>query len=100
MSLPWHAIFIVVGTFLPVLGLGGTFAAAVVVRGLWRWAVLVVGPAVTAASCYAIAEPVMRDGNLLAAVTFILLYLFLLVYYPVLGIVGVAIWIRRRRTET
>jgi hypothetical protein len=97
MNVQWNALFVLLGTFLPFIGLGATLVAALVLRGIWRWAALVCIPMATLALCYLIAEPVMRDGNLLAAVTFVSLYLFLCVYYPVLGIVAIALWVRRRR---
>lgn len=93
------ALLVIAGTFLPILGVGATLLAAAILPGIWRWAVLFAGPAVTAALCSAIAEPVMRDGNMLAAITFILLFVFLWIYYPVLTIVAAVVWFRKRRSD-
>lgn len=87
-----------VGTFLPVLGLVATFVVAYKMRiGAGKMWVLLIGPAVTLAVCMLFAEFIGANGNMLFVALLLLLWIFLLAYYPIL----VGVWamreVRRRR---
>lgn len=85
------------GTFLPVLGALGTVIGAVVTTGWKRWTALIVTPAVTLVITTTFASEIARDGNLLFAVLYLLFLLSLLVYYPVLLIIGAKRWFDARK---
>lgn len=93
----WHSpVMVVAGTFLPVIGAVVTAVLALILAGPARWIALVVVPALTGVICWNIAQPVMHNGNLLAAVIYILYLLALMAYYPALLIVALVIRLRRR----
>ena len=90
----------ILGTFLPVLGVVATVVLAAASRARVRWSVLVLLPALVALlRDRELAPVVWHDGNLLAAVVFMLYYVGLFLYYPTLLIVGGVAWVRRRRVE-
>lgn len=87
-----------VGTILPILGLVATFVVAYNMRaGAGRKWVLLIGPAATLAICVVFAEFIGANGNMLFVALLLLLWIFLLAYYPIL----VGYWaireVRRRR---
>jgi hypothetical protein len=89
-----------IGTFLPILGLALTFLLACNVRpGMARISVLLLGPAVTLAVCMSFAESIGANGNMLFVALLLILWIFLLAYYPIL----IAIWaireVRKRRAS-
>lgn len=90
-------LLVILGTFLPVLGIAFTFVAARRARGALRWCLLAGLPAATLLACWWAAEPVMRDGNLLAATVYLLYALSLILYYPALAFLVILSW---RRTQT
>lgn len=85
-------IFIV--TFVPLAGLAVVFSLAWLVRGPWRWGVLIAGPLVLTLAAWFAARPV-TEGEPLVRYVFTMLFLFLWFYYPAL--VLVAFLLRRRR---
>jgi len=89
-------VLVIAGTFLPVIGAVVTAVLALILSGPARWVALVVVPALTGVVCWNIAQPVMYNGNLLAAVIYILYLLALMAYYPGLLIVALVIRLRRR----
>lgn len=89
-------VLVVAGTFLPIIGAIVTGLLALALRGAARWVALALVPALTAVVCYGIAGPVMYDGNMLAAIVYILYALALMAYYPALIIIALVIRLRRR----
>lgn len=80
---------ILLGTFLPVIGIGVTALLAVVTRGVARWAILTGIPALTLVLCWLVMDPVWSNGNLLAAAIYMTYVGALLTYYPLLVAAGV-----------
>jgi hypothetical protein len=79
---------ILLGTFLPFIGIGATALLAVATRGPTRWMILTGLPAVTLGVCWFVMGPVWSNGNLLAAAIYMTYVGLLLTYYPVLVVVG------------
>ena len=88
------------GTFLPLLGVFATAIVAALTTGWKRWTALLVTPAATFALTTVYADVIARDGNLLFAALYILFLLALVVYYPVLAILGAKKWLDARREAT
>lgn len=97
MRLEW--VLVVAGTLVPVLGVVATVVTALATRGRSRWIALIAIPALTLGVSFLIAEEVGRDGNLLFILLLALLYVGALVYYPVLGVIGVIQWFRARSSS-
>lgn len=93
------SILVLVGSFLPLIGMGLTIILSTVTHGLARWLVLVFLPLVTLAISWLTAGYVWRDGNLLAAGLYTIYIVALMFYYPVLGVCGLVIYRERKRTE-
>ncbi|MGB7859312.1 MAG: hypothetical protein WBM90_02315 [Acidimicrobiia bacterium] len=89
-------MFELVGTFVPVIGMIATVVVAALTSGRVRWIALLTIPAATVALCLLIAEEVGRDGNLLFVAFLALLYVVVIVYYPVLAVVGLFKWLKSR----
>lgn len=89
-----QAYGILVGTFLPLLWGVGMALAVPRLSPTLHWPFLLLAPIPGAGLCWLVASPVMKDGNLLATVVYVLGFLALLVYYPAL----LATWIWRRVT--
>jgi Ca2+/Na+ antiporter len=85
------------GSFLPLLAVVATVAAALLTRRTTRWTLLITLPASFLVLCWVSASSVLYDGNLLGAVLFAAYYLGLLVYYPALFATGlIALHVTRR----
>lgn len=85
------------GTFLPLYGIGLTVIAFVFTKPeKWKAVVLVVGPLLTLVVCYYLADPIFENGNMLAAVVFTVYFVSLYLYYPAL----IVVWIIRRRKKS
>lgn len=93
------AVMVIAGTLLPFIGVGASISAAIFLKGALRWAVLYLGPAATALVCNAIAGPVIKDGNMLAMIIYILFFLLLIVYYPALTIYACIVAYRNRKID-
>lgn len=89
-----------VGTFLPLFGVIATGILAAVTTGWRRWTALVAIPAATYALTTVYADVIARDGNLLFAALYLSFLLALVVYYPVLAILGAKKWLDARREAT
>jgi len=89
-----RAIGVILGTFLPIIGLGLTAFIASATRGILRWTTLFILPGLISLLCWWAIEPVWRDGNLLAAVIYIAFFVALIAYYPILMVMG---WLAYRR---
>jgi hypothetical protein len=87
---------IIVGTFLPVIATVVTVALAIRLRGRRRWLVLWLVPAAGCALTFAVAHPVLQDGNLLAALLYGFYWMALSYYYPILLVVAGIQFLRRR----
>lgn len=85
------------GTFLPLLGAVATAIVAALTTGWKRWIALVAIPAATIALTTVYADVIARDGNLLFAALYLSFLLALVVYYPVLAILGTKKWWDARR---
>lgn len=92
------AWLVVAGTFLPVLAAGITVLLARGLRGGRRWAALGLVPGAGGGLMFAVAPPVMENGNLLAAVLFLLYWVALALYYPAL-LVTAGLVLRQRRAR-
>ncbi len=88
---PW---LIVLGTFLPLIGVAITAVLGRALRRTQRWTALWLVPALTALLCWLSISPVFENGNLLAAAIYLTYFVALFLYYPVLLVVYV---ILRRR---
>lgn len=77
-----------IGTFLPVIGVFATIIVAGVTTGWKRWCALILVPAITLVIVLYGGGEIARDGNMLFALLFVLFVLALLVYYPILFVVG------------
>ena len=91
------AIAVILGTFLPLLGIAVTLLAARRAQGPLRWGLLAGVPAATLLACWLAAGPVMRGGNLLAATLYLLYALSLVLYYPALAVLMIVAWRRAQR---
>jgi hypothetical protein len=87
---------VAVGTFFPVLGSLAVAIAAVRLRGPFRWVVLIVGPILVLAVSWILVPHVLRDGNMLAAVIYVVFAVSLFAYYPALPVVAVVARLKRR----
>jgi hypothetical protein len=92
-----RAIAVILGTFLPIIGLGLTAFIASATRGMLRWTSLVILPGLISLLCWWAIEPVWRDGNLLAAVIYIAFFVALIAYYPILMVMGWLAFSRSRQ---
>jgi hypothetical protein len=93
-------VLLLLGTFLPVLGMALTFLLAAMMRpGTGRALVLLAGPAATLAVCFLFARPIGANGNMLFIALLMILWVSLCAYYPIL----IAVWairaFRRRRAS-
>lgn len=89
---------VVVGTLLPVIGIGATALLAGVTQGATRWMILTELPAFTLALCWLAVDPVWSDGNLLAAALYLSYFVGLVAYYPLLCVVGAVTYRRAKRS--
>lgn len=87
---------VVVGTLLPVLGIGATALLAATTNGSTRWVILAGLPAITVALCWLAIDPVWSNGNLLAAAVYLSFFVALLAYYPLLMVAGAVAYYRTR----
>ena len=87
---------VLVGTLLPVLGIGATALLAAATNGTTRWVILVGLPAITVALCWLAIDPVWSNGNLLAAAVYLSYFVALLAYYPLLMVAGAVTYYRTR----
>ena len=71
---------VLLGTFLPFIGIGATALLAATTRGMHRWMILAGLPAVTFGLCWLVMGPVWRNGNLLAAAIYMTYFAALLTY--------------------
>jgi len=85
------------GTFLPLFGAIATAIVAALTTGWKRWTALMAIPAATLALTTVYADVIARDGNLLFAALYLSYLLALVVYYPVLAILGAKKWLDARR---
>ena len=88
---------IILGTFLPAIGLAATAVVATATRGARRWTVLAGLPALTSVACWMVIDPVWSNGNLLAAAVYMSFFVTMLIYYPVLAVVGVVLSVKASR---
>ena len=88
---------VIVGTLLPVVGIGATALLTAVTSGMTRWMILTGLPALTLALCWLAIDPVWNNGNLLAAVIYMSYIVALLIYYPLLMAAGALAYYRTRR---
>lgn len=88
-----------IGTFLPVIGVFATIIVAGVTAGWKRWSALTLIPAITLAIMVFGGGDIARDGNMLFALLFILFVLAVLVYYPILFVVGLRKLMSARAAE-
>lgn len=90
-------ILLVVGTFLPVLGVILTVCLGVVLQRRRRAAALVLTPLLTYGLCDYFAGPIAANGNLLFVALLGVYMVALCIYYPVLLIAGSVIYCRKYR---
>lgn len=92
-------ILILLGTFLPILGLVLTFGIAAYFAKI-KWYVLFFGPLFTLLLCFIFGERIAYNGNMLFVAILGLYFIFLLGYYPIL--IGVAIWrwVKKRKNRS
>ena len=91
--------FVLLGTFLPVLGTMVTILMAGVTKGWVRWAVLVLMPLVVLGVCVWMGPAVLFNGNLLAAVVLSFYCWGLMYYYPALLALAVIAALRHERRQ-
>lgn len=82
-------ILVLVGTFLPFIGIAATVLLAMATWGVTRWMILAGLPALTFGLCWLVMGPVWQDGNLLAAAIYLTYFAALLSYYPLLAVAGI-----------
>ena len=85
---------VILGTFLPAIGLAATALVATATRGARRWTALAGLPALTSVACWMIIDPVWSNGNLLAAAVYMSFLVTMLIYYPVMAAVGVVWYVK------
>jgi hypothetical protein len=88
-----------IATFLPIYGVIVTIVAALVLKQRMRVWALVTVPLVTLFLCSVFGAHIARDGNMLYVLLTMLYLVGLLIYYPVLLVLGVIWIIRKKRTS-
>jgi hypothetical protein len=91
-------IFMLLGTFLPLIGAGLTVILANIFKGNIRWTILFGLPALTMLLCWVWASIIWQDGNMLAAALFFIYLASLIIYYPVLIVSGLIIAKNNKKT--
>jgi len=90
-------ILVVIGTFLPVLGVVLTALLATILRHWWRLAALILTPLLTYALCNYFANAIAENGNMLFVALLSVYMVTLCIYYPGLLIVGIIFYGKRFR---
>lgn len=87
---------ILLGTVWPVLGFCLALFIASVLDGWKRWLMLFAGPVIILSPCYLFAEQIAYNGNMLFVALFGIVYVAVIVYYPVITITGIVLLIKQR----
>ena len=89
---------ILVGTVWPVVGVILAILISFLFTGWRRWLMLVIGPVLFLLPCVIFFNQIVHNENMLFMALMGTVYLFLLVYYPILVITGTVMLIRRKRS--
>lgn len=90
---------VLLGTFVPIIGIGMTFVLGLALTGWKRWLAFWVVPILTLGICFMIGGQVADNGNLLFAALFGIFLVGLFLYYPILSIISVIAFLKRRKTK-
>jgi hypothetical protein len=90
---------VLLGTFVPVIGIGITLVLGFALTGKKRWMAFWIVPILTLGICVLIAKPVAYNGNLLFAALFGLLFVGLFIYYPVLLVISLIVFLKKRKQD-
>jgi hypothetical protein len=90
-------MLIVLGTLWPLIGMPLAIVSSLIIpRLLWRWIALLVAPGVVfALHAYWVLPWYLNGGNLLAAVIYGLMIMFLMIYYPLVMVLA-GLWAFRQ----
>jgi len=91
-------MWILLGTFWPVLGMALVAFLAIFIRKA-RWWILFLGPIVVMVPCFVFGNVIGQNGNLLFIALFLSLLAGLCIYYPVLAVTGLIVFYRRSRAR-
>jgi positive regulator of sigma E activity len=94
-----HDFLILVGTFVPVIGIALTVILGITLKHRWRSAALVLVPALTLLLSWRVADILGENGNLLFVTLLLLATVGAFVYYPTLIIIWLVVTFRKRHSE-